>query len=80
MSDTPGQRALTRANDGFPAPPPDHRSIMNINTKGAARLLAAGLSMEKLANMLTNQLNRPVHDATNLKEDCTIFRPLLAAQ
>jgi uncharacterized protein (TIGR03435 family) len=56
----------TIGKDGFPVFPAGGRGGM-IMMNGKARMQARKESMEQFTNMLSNQVNRPVTDATGLK-------------
>jgi uncharacterized protein (TIGR03435 family) len=62
---TPG-RQIMRDKDGFPILPPASGTRM-YSLVGRARLQAENESMKYLAKVLSNQVGKPVTDATGLK-------------
>lgn len=61
-------RAMERDKDGFPIFPTRPGPSLSMSMMpGKARLKAGSQSMDQLAAMLTNQLGKPVTDATGLK-------------
>ncbi|MEO8593455.1 MAG: TIGR03435 family protein [Candidatus Solibacter sp.] len=64
----PGLARPTIGPDGFPVIPAGRNSSsMFMMPNGGTRLTTSDSSMEQLVNMLTNQIGRPVVDATGLK-------------
>ena len=73
----PGSPGFQMGKDGFPAFPKGApgRGPMMIMMNGKAKMQAEGITMDQLVNMLSNQVGKPVVDATNLKGkyDMTLF-------
>jgi uncharacterized protein (TIGR03435 family) len=65
-------RGAAQDADGYPNIPPDCKGCMSINAAGKARYHSGQESLTNFANMIGNQLGRPVYDATGLTKQYDI--------
>ena len=60
---------------GFPSPPPGRGGNMMIMMPGKAKMVSNNTTLDRFADMLANQVGRPVIDKTELtgKYDITLY-------